>query len=125
MSPLAVARVLAAAGAVVGLVLVLFFLDGFEQRWRIPLGLWAGAPLPFAFRRVAGTSPQLAHLLPDLHSQALGMWTYWDAFLGPSSRDESQAGLIVLFAPLYQLARLGLTVLLACLLDRPRYPQNL
>jgi hypothetical protein len=69
--------------------------------------------------------PQLAHLLPDLHSQALGMWTYWDAFLGPSSRDESQAGLIVLFAPLYQLARLGLTVLLACLLDRPRYPQNL
>jgi hypothetical protein len=55
---------------------------------------------------------------------ALGMWTYWDAFLGPS-RDESLAGLIVLFAPLYQLAGLALTVLLARLLDRPRYPQNL
>lgn len=72
MSPLAVARVLAAAGAVVGLVLVLFFLDGFEQRWRIPLGLWAGAPLPLAFRRVAGTSASARTLAAGLALAGVG-----------------------------------------------------
>jgi hypothetical protein len=48
-----------------------------------------------------------------------GAWLYWDAFLGPSSREESLSGLVVLHGPLYQSVILAIALPAATLLNRP------
>ena len=98
-----VGRLLAIAGAVVA---PLFMDERFRPFQYIASAVWAGLPIPLGWwigRKLARGTTALAVLVAILAVLwALATWLYWDAFLGPSSRTESLAGLIVLFAPLYQ-----------------------
>jgi hypothetical protein len=80
----------------------------------LPVGYWAGSKL-------ARTPAAWAAILGGLAvAFAMGAWLYWDAFLGRSSREESLAGLIVLVAPIYQFVVIGIALVVAALLNRPR-----
>jgi hypothetical protein len=121
MPSVLIARSLAIAGALVGVWLFLFCMENFQPRWRIPLSLWAALPLPLAYaagRRLTGgrASSVLAGGMAVAFATGAGL--YWDAFLGPSSRTESMAGLIVLYAPLYQIIWLGLVLAAAWVTNR-------
>jgi hypothetical protein len=119
-------RLLALAGVLVALALFLFFMDNFNSTGQIIFAAWAALPIPLAWwigRKLARGTAALAVLVAGLALLwTLAAWLYWDAFLGPSSRTESLAGLIVLFAPVYQWVGIAVTLLIAWLIGRAAQP---
>jgi len=117
-------RLVAALGPLTGIALVLFGMDNFGPAWRLPLCLWASTPVPLGYwvgRRITRSeSPRRIVLVGLAIAAVLAIWLYWDAFLGPSSRTQSLAGLVVLFAPLYQALVIGMALVIAWLVDRRR-----
>jgi hypothetical protein len=85
------------------------------------VGVGAGTARILVGHRIARSESPPRIVLAGLAIAAvLAIWLYWDAFLGPGSRTESLAGLIVLFAPLYQAVVIGIALVIAWLVDRRR-----
>ena len=99
-------------------------LNGFKPGQALILAPWVAAPLPVGYwagSKIAQTPAAWATVLGGLAvAFVMGAWLYWDAFLGRSSREESLAGLIVLVAPIYQFVVIGIALVVAALLNRPR-----
>ncbi len=117
-----VARLLAVAWMLLSVWVYFLMLNGFKPHQALILLLWVAAPLPLAYwigSRLAATPRAWVAIVVGLAlAFAFGAWLYWDAFLGPSSRTESLAGLIVLHGPLYQFVILAIALLSAWLLNR-------
>jgi hypothetical protein len=117
-----VARILAGTWVILSCGVFVLMLSGFKPHQALILLLWVAAPLPLAYwigSRLAATPRAWAAIVVGLAiAFAFGAWLYWDAFLGPSSREESLSGLVVLHGPLYQFVVLAIALLAAWLLSR-------
>jgi hypothetical protein len=118
-----VARILAGAWVILSCGVFVLMLRGFKPHQALVLLFWVAAPLPLAYwigSRVA-TAPRawVAIIVGLAVAFVFGAWLYWDAFLGPSSREESLSGLVVLHGPLYQSVILAIALPAATLLNRP------
>jgi hypothetical protein len=115
---LSLARYFAFAGAFVGLAQLFYFSDGYLLRQLPVIALWAGATMPLAYwigKLLVKTTRGARVLTAGLGlALALGIFGFWDVTLG-SGREESLAGLIVIFMPAYQLAVLVVALVLAWL----------
>lgn len=102
----------------------LYFLlqSNFRPGEALLFALWAALPLPLAYSAgtlLVATARGWTVIAAGLAvAFAFGAWLYWDAFLGPSSRTESLAGLIVLHAPLYQFVLLAAASVAAWFIER-------
>jgi hypothetical protein len=117
-----VARLLAVAWVLLSFWVFFLMLSGFKPHQALILLLWVAAPPPLAYwigRKLAATPRAWGAIVVGLAlAFAFGAWLYWDAFLGPSSRQESLSGLIVLHGPLYQSVILAIALLAAWRLSR-------
>jgi hypothetical protein len=118
-----VARILAGAWVILSCGVFVLMLRGFKPHQALVLLFWVAAPLPLAYwigSRVA-TAPRawVAIIVGLAVAFVFGAWLYRDAFLGPSSREESLSGLVVLHGPLYQSVILAIALPAATLLNRP------
>jgi hypothetical protein len=122
MNPERISRLLALLWLLASAGVFVVMRSGFRPLQAAVLTVWVALPLPLAYlaaRHMARTPNAWRVVLVALVAAfAFGAWLYWDAFLGPSSRTESLAGLIVLHAPIYQLVLLALSLVAAWLLGR-------
>ena len=88
-----VARILVGVWVILSCGVFVLMLNGFKPYQALILLLWVAAPLPLAYwigSRLAATPRAWGAIVVGLAlAFAFGAWRYWDAFLGPSSRTES------------------------------------
>ncbi|MEO8421752.1 MAG: hypothetical protein ABI457_11200 [Hyphomicrobium sp.] len=117
-------RLLAIAWVALSVWVYVLMLNGFKPGQALILAPWVAAPLPVGYwagSQIARTPAAWTAVFGGLAvAFVMGAWLYWDAFLGRSSREESLAGLIVLVAPIYQFVVIGIALVVAALLNRPR-----
>jgi K+-transporting ATPase A subunit len=114
------ARLLVALGAIQSVVYLLFGFENFEAWSRVPIALWVAAPLVLAYWFGVRISRSRAGFAIVLIAMALALaasvWAYWEITWGETARQESLAGLLFLFGPLYQYALLAVALFVAWVL---------